>query len=173
MKRRLRSRATLRRALRRLWLRSAPRHFIARGRPTTAELGAAGEELAARVLLGEGWRLCGRRVRTPVGEVDLWAERNGRSWVIEVKTGHVLRLPRIRGHPRLPRWDLRWRPGLSLDARQRERLFRAARYLGRVSGLAWDVALVEVLVATDGRVVEVLSPARMVEGERAPYTRAP
>ncbi len=151
--------APLRRALAHL----APRLFLRCARASRAELGLAGEELAARWLLRRGWRLRGRRVVTPEGEVDLWAEREGRSWVIEVKTGRLRRSPPIRGVPSAPRWDLRWRPGQRIDRGQLRRLFRAARHLGRGCGRSSGVLLVEVLVSPDGRAICVLPPSPLTE----------
>lgn len=49
-------------------------------------LGISGEELAADHLLGLGYRILGRDVKTPLGQLDLVA-RDGRTLVfVEVKT---------------------------------------------------------------------------------------
>jgi Holliday junction resolvase-like predicted endonuclease len=150
--------------LRRAWARHAPRSFALLGAPSRAELGAVGEELAARQLRRAGFKLLGRRLATPHAEVDLWARRDGESWVIEVKTGHCARLGRDG-------WDLRWRPGLSLDQAQRMRLARATAYLARAPSedlgtprgrqSRGRLALVEVLVCSRTGVLEVLAPVEM------------
>ncbi len=147
---------------RRTWLRHAPRSFCLHAQPTRQELGRAGEELAARALLRRGFVLLGRRVHTPHAEVDVWAQRGGISWILEVKTGRCARLL----HPRRPpTWDLRWRPGGSLDHEQRQRLMAAARYLGKRLGCPASVALVEVLVDDAAGQLEVLAPLEVTGGE--------
>ena len=50
------------------------------------ELGAAGEEQAARYLVEAGWRILARRWRAAGREIDLVAERDGTVALIEVKT---------------------------------------------------------------------------------------
>ena len=149
----------LKRALRASWLRHAPGSFLRHARPTRAELGAAGEELAARAMLRRGYRLRGRRVATREAEVDLWATRDDVSWVLEVKTGRVERAARHASAPGLPGWDLRWRPALSLAPEQRLRLEAAARLLARAHRARAGVALVEVLVAPGGEAFEVRPPS--------------
>ncbi len=100
-----------------------------------SELGLAGEALAARALLRAGWRLVGRRVRTPLAEVDLVAEAPGLLVCVEVKTS------RVRGSVS------RWRPGVRLDARTLARQRGAARWLAARSGAdRARVDLVEVEV---------------------------
>lgn len=155
-----RLRAGLRALARSAWLRHAPRTFLLHAQPSSHELGLAGEELAARTLRASGFRLHGRRLHTPHAEVDLWAERDDISWAIEVKTGRCSRLPALRGGPG-PRWDLRWRPALSLSPEQRHRLFRAARYLGRRCDRDHGVLLIEVLLDPRSRTLEVCAPVRM------------
>lgn len=127
-------------------------------KPSSAELGLAGEELAARRLLHEGYRLLGRRLATREAEVDIWAVRDGVAWVVEVKTARVPLAARHVGSPALTGWDLRFRPALSLDAQQRRRLEEAARYLAGRRGALAGLALVEVLVGPGGRRVEVRAP---------------
>ena len=48
--------------------------------------GRRGERIAAWWLRLKGWRILARRVRTPVGEVDIVARRLGVTAFIEVKT---------------------------------------------------------------------------------------
>jgi putative endonuclease len=47
--------------------------------------GRASEWLAAAMLLAKGYRILGRRVRTPYGEIDLIAVRGRRLAFVEVK----------------------------------------------------------------------------------------
>ncbi len=150
----------LRATLRGLWLQRAPRHFLRRAHPSRAELGDAGEELAARHLRRLGWRLRGRQLRTAHGEVDLWAWHAQKAWVVEVKTRHVAwhfsGPPRPGGAPRA--WSMVYRPSTSLTPKQRSRLARAARDLARRCDRQPALALVEVFVSEDGRTVEVHGP---------------
>jgi putative endonuclease len=56
------------------------------GRRRAAERrGRDAEGLAAAALERAGWRILGRRVRTPLGELDLIAEQGGLLAVLEVK----------------------------------------------------------------------------------------
>ena len=54
------------------------------GRPDPAA-GRAAEAAAADALRKQGWTVLARNVRTPVGEVDLVAEKSGRIAFAEVK----------------------------------------------------------------------------------------
>ena len=137
-----------------------------------AELGLAGEQLAARALQREGWRLRGRRVRTSAGEVDIWATTSRASLVVEVKTARLSWTPPDPPRGLAPRWDLRWRPGLSLSDSQKRRLFRAARLLAGRRNLRPEVRLIEVLVARDGQRIEVLPATRVLEPGAPAYTLA-
>ena len=47
--------------------------------------GVAAEDAAAAALVAEGWTVLARRVRTPAGEVDMLAERDGLLALVEVK----------------------------------------------------------------------------------------
>lgn len=92
----------------------------------------AAEAVAAAALEADGWVVLGRRLRTPAGEVDLVAERDGLLAIIEVK-----RRARLVD------------AALALGARQRARLIAAAEILlaghpdwGR-TGVRFDVLLVD------------------------------
>ena len=118
-------------ALRRALLERAPclaLRWLALRRLTLSdhELGALGDELAARAIVRRGWRVIGRHVRVGRAEIDLLAETPGGRVVIEVKTGRA-----GRAHP----------PGERLGAWQLARLVRAGRQLG-----ARRVDLIEVVI---------------------------
>jgi Holliday junction resolvase-like predicted endonuclease len=142
----------------------APRLSLRYLSATRAELGLAGEELAARSLLRTGWRLRGRRVKTQFGEVDLWATLGRVSLVVEVKTGRLRYLPQVTASS--TRWDLRWRPGESLSTRQRGRLIQAAQHLAKSNGDRAQLSIIEVFVSRDGSQVEVLAPRALASFER-------
>lgn len=52
--------------------------------------GRHAEERAADALTAEGWQILARRVRTPAGELDLVAERDGLLAFVEVKARATL-----------------------------------------------------------------------------------
>ncbi|HJP01500.1 MAG TPA: YraN family protein [Planctomycetota bacterium] len=157
----------------------APRTFLRVCEADREELGLVGEELAARLLVREGWRVLGRRVATPAGEVDLWAVRDGVCACVEVKAGRLDRLPapRAPGAPGVRRgppaptaaggsaagaglWDLRWRPGLRVDRARIARLARCARFLAASTPRSGSpptprVDLIEVLIGKGGRALEL------------------
>ncbi len=58
-------------------------------------LGRWGEEAAARYLAARGFRILGRNLRTPYGEIDLLARQGGQLVFVEVKT----RTSRAFGYP--------------------------------------------------------------------------
>lgn len=107
---------------------------LLRGRRAEAS-GRDAEGIAAAALEREGWVVLARRARTPAGEIDLVAEREGLLAFVEVKA----------------------RPSLSeaafaLGARQRARLVAAAECWlvanpgHGAAGMRFDV----VIVAADG-----------------------
>jgi len=94
--------------------------------------GIDAEALACAALVGDGWTVLARRVRTSAGEVDAVAEREGLLAIVEVKRRATLT-------------DAAW----ALTARQRTRLLGAAEILlaehpdwGR-AGVRFDVLLVD------------------------------
>ena len=94
--------------------------------------GLGAETTACAALEAEGWRILGRRLRTPAGEIDVVAERAGLLAVVEVK-----RRPTLA------------EAAASLSARQRARLLAAAEILlaanpdwGR-AGIRFDVIVVD------------------------------
>ena len=54
-------------------------------RERAEKAGRGGEEEAARWLEGEGWEIFDRRRKTPLGEIDLVARREGLIAFVEVK----------------------------------------------------------------------------------------
>jgi putative endonuclease len=113
------------------------------GRPSTRNLGQAGEVVAARFLERHGLVIVARNLRSRLGEVDLLARDGSTLVFVEVKTR--------RGSPGDP-------PQAAVDARKRARLGRlalgylAARRLGERS-CRFDV--VAVAVDKAGRVAGV------------------
>ena len=118
---------------------------LLRGRRAEAS-GRDAEDMAAAALLRDGWAVLARRARTPAGEIDLVAERDGLLAFVEVKA----------------------RPSLTeavfaLGARQRARLLAAAEcWLGAnpghgAAGMRFDV----VIVAADGTARRIADAFRM------------
>jgi putative endonuclease len=97
--------------------------------------GLHAEELAAEALAERGWTILARRVRTPLGELDLIAEREGLLAFIEVKARPTLA-----------------EAAFSLSPRQQQRLMAAAEaWLASnpghgETGIRFDV----ILVAPEG-----------------------
>ena len=92
----------------------------------------AAEAVAAKAVEADGWTVLGQRLRTPAGEVDLVAERDGLLAIIEVK-----RRARLAD------------AALALGAKQRGRLIAAAEILlaenpgWGAAGVRFDVLLVD------------------------------
>ena len=57
-----------------------------RDRRAAEKSGRAGETRAALFLRAKGWRILDKRVRTPLGEIDLVAKRGNLVAFVEVKT---------------------------------------------------------------------------------------
>ena len=106
--------------------------------------GVAAEALAEAALAG--WEILGRRVRTPAGELDLIAERDGLLAFIEVKARPSLR-----------------DAAFALQPRQRARLVGAAEAWLAINpghgaaGMRFDV----MLVAADGTVRRIANAFRV------------
>jgi putative endonuclease len=107
---------------------------LIRGRRAEAS-GRDAEAVAAGALEREGWVVLARRARTPAGEIDLVAERDGLLAFVEVKARASLS-----------------QAALALGARQRARLVEAAECWlvanpgHGAAGMRFDV----VIVAADG-----------------------
>jgi putative endonuclease len=95
--------------------------------------GRHAEDRAAAALQAEGWAILARRQRTPAGELDLVAERDGLLAFVEVKARKTLT-----------------DAAFALGAAQRARLLRAAAWwMGAnpahgAGGVRFDVMLVDV-----------------------------
>jgi len=115
--------------------------------------GAAGERLTARYLEGRGYRILGRNVRLPGGEIDIVADHNGCLVLIEV------RLRRGAG------------AGEALESvarRKQNRLRRLSKeYCATLSAAPESVRIDVVAVSLDrrGRVQDVLLIENAVEDE--------
>jgi putative endonuclease len=90
------------------------------------------EDAACAALEADGWAILGRRLRTPAGEIDVAAERDGLLAFVEVKHRPTLA-----------------QAALSLSPRQRARLLGAAEILlaanpgwGR-DGVRFDLVVVD------------------------------
>jgi len=94
--------------------------------------GLDAEAAAAHALLGDGWTILGRRVRTEAGEIDIIAERDGLAAFVEVKIRPTLA-----------------EAAASVSARQRSRIIAAAEaWLAAnpsvgAAGLRFDVIVVD------------------------------
>jgi putative endonuclease len=92
----------------------------------------AAEQAACAALAAEGWAILGRRARTPAGEIDIVAERQGLLAFIEVK-----RRASLAG------------AAAALSPRQRARLLAGAEVLLAANpgwgqaGVRFDVMLVD------------------------------
>ena len=108
--------------------------------------GRDAERAAAAALAAEGWAVLGQRVRTPAGELDLVAEREGLLAFVEVKA-----------RPSLAE------AAFALGPRQRARLAGAAEcWLAEHpghgdAGIRFDV----LLVAADGTVRRIADAFRL------------
>ena len=121
-------------------LSAAPAWFSRRLRPSNAEVGEAGERLAARLLRRSGLRVLGRRVSTSQGEIDLVALEAGQLVCVEVKTS--LRAPQSV-----------WRPGDRFDRKSFERQRRAAKALAKTglgAAATLRLDLIEVWIGPAG-----------------------
>ncbi|MBP0466029.1 YraN family protein [Roseomonas sp. PWR1] len=118
---------------------------LIRGRRAQAA-GLDAEAIAAAALAREGWAVLARRARTPAGEIDMVAERDGLLAFVEVKA-----------RPSLSE------AALALGARQRARLLAAAEcwlaaHPGHgAAGMRFDV----VIVAADGTARRIADAFRL------------
>ncbi len=108
--------------------------------------GRHAEDRAAAALVAEGWLVLARRVRTPAGELDLVAERDGLLAFVEVKARASLA-----------------EAAFALGPRQRARLMAAAdAWMAEhpahgAAGVRFDVMLVDA----EGRVRRIADAFRL------------
>ncbi|MDR6952614.1 putative endonuclease [Ancylobacter sp. 3268] len=104
-------------------------------KPTAFSRGIDAEEAAARLLVHQGFNILARRVRTPRGEIDLVARREGLLLFVEVKARSGLRAA-----------------AESLLIRQRRRIAAAAEiYLAAHPELAGLDMRLDVVLLAPGR----------------------
>jgi len=146
-------RAALKSVLRNGPIEFAPQWALRFWALSNPELGRAGENLSARALHQAGWRILGRRMTTPHGEVDLVMAGAGQLVCVEVKAGRVRHWP--VADRRVPvDWNPLGRPGRRMDwnrlcAQQRAGHWLARRLeRGRLEGGRVD--LVELLLDSRG-----------------------
>lgn len=110
--------------------------------------GVAAEAAACAALVADGWTVLGRRLRTPAGEVDLVADRDGLIAFVEVKRRRTLA-----------------GAAFALGARQQARLLAAAEIL-LAANPAWGHAGVrfDVLLVDAGGTVRRIADAFRLEG---------
>jgi len=104
--------------------------LVRRTRGEADAWGLRGEDAAARMLRGVGFRVLGRSLRLHAGEIDILAEDpDGRTIVVvEVKT-------RVR-RPGQPERSARTAPEASITVQKRRKLVSLARALARSNG--WE-----------------------------------
>lgn len=76
-------------------------------------IGSQGEEIAARYLAGQGYRICARNYRVKVGEIDIIASLPGLVAFVEVKTRRSLRCGT---------------PAQAVDYHKQQKIIRTARW---------------------------------------------
>ncbi len=106
-------------------------------------LGRWGEDLAARQLASEGYRILGRNYRCQAGEVDLVAQDGDCLVFVEVRTR---------------RGDQWGTPEESVTRRKQVRLIAVAEHYmaeQELSDMDWRIDVVAVEVSADGRVRRV------------------
>ena len=113
--------------------------------------GRVSEWLAAAVLLAKGYRILGRRVRTPYGEIDLIAVRGLRLAFVEVKR----RATRLEGEA-------------AITPRQAGRIARAAEFwVSRRPVYRDHEQGLDVVLVTPGRLpVHVPEALQCMRGDR-------
>lgn len=93
-------------------------------------VGAWGEETAAAWLTERGFEITGRNVRTPYGEIDIVARKNGIVVFIEVKTLTASKS---------------FFPEHQITARKRERMVNSAMHHAAQNGIdAWQIDVIAV-----------------------------
>ncbi len=105
------------------------------GRRAAERRGRMAERLALALLLLKGYRILERRYKTPVGEIDIIAEKSGAVIFIEVKARQELD-----------------DAAASIGGRQRQRIARAAEaFLARHPGHAGRPCRFDAILVARGR----------------------
>jgi putative endonuclease len=155
--------------LRAFALRLFPRYFARWFTPDARELGALGEEWAARALHRSGFEILGRRVRTSAAEIDIVAREGPVLVLVEVKTTRFASVPCPRGSA-LASTPPRFRADGRLGSVQAARLRRAAGSLLSGHRTRARVDLVEVFLDARSGAVRI-EHRRGVAGERERRSR--
>ena len=111
------------------------------------QLGDAGEDLAAKALKKQGYKILERNYLTPLGEIDLIARQGKTLVIIEVKTRKSLRF----GSPQE-----------AVSAAKQAKLRRLADYYlkeKRLTGAPVRFDVVGILVADTGPQIEIIPDA--------------
>ena len=114
------------------------------------ELGVRGEDIAARHLASNGWRILDRRWRSSYGEIDLVAEDRGEIVFVEVKSR---------------RGDCFGLPEEAVTARKREHLRNAAFAYLQAKRLAHRPYRIDVVAVSVGAAGVRLAHFRSAVGE--------
>jgi len=108
-------------------------------------VGRRGEELAAKLLEGEGWRVLARNYRSARGEVDIIASREGVLAFVEVKNWSVFDIE-----------DL----AVAISARKRRRIVETSKiWLSRNREYSSARVRYDVLLLREGRLARRLESA--------------
>ncbi len=121
---------------------------------TRTELGVIGEEAAVRLLRRRGYRIRGRNVRCPMGELDIVAEDRATLVFVEVKTRSTVEYGD---------------PFESISPLKRRRLQRLAVYYlatRRLADRPCRFDAVAVTIAPDGRVQRLELLVNAFEADR-------
>ena len=113
------------------------------------KVGKAGEDAAVRLLMERGWRILGRNIRTPAGELDLIAQDGEWTVLVEVKSRRSRRLGL---------------PQEAVTGAKKRRLLAAGQCYLQERGLLdspWRIDVVAIEFGADGRIIrsEVFSHA--------------
>lgn len=97
---------------------------------TRKHTGAFGEKVAGKYLSSKGYKVIERNFRTPFGEIDLIAERDGCVVFLEVKT-------RISG---------RFGPPLgAITAEKKKRIIKNCQYYLKAKKILWGPCRIDVM----------------------------
>ena len=93
-------------------------------------VGAWGEDTAAEWLAGRGYIVIRRNVRTPYGEIDIVAQKNGVAYFVEVKTLTS---------------SVSFFPEQQITARKREHMLNSAAHYAAENGIDhWQIDVLAI-----------------------------